>query len=219
MIREVLKLSAQSAVTGLNWNKEILNKLETAEYKVVGTQERTFKTDWNDAEFEEAVKLILDNGLLKDGQRYLHYDGFMYWPDSTDAGKAEAINRVFCIKPCSLDDFSHLKKDAERADLRFCKNTIFFGYYFNEEIIGFIGILLTANKAIIKDIYVVPEYRGHGIFKAMFKFAILFIKSEGIKVVEATCTYMSLRWFLKNGFKITKKYKRFTAVRNENIFE
>jgi hypothetical protein len=39
----------------------------------------------------------------------------------------------------------------------------------------------------------------------------------GIKVIEATCTKMSINEYLKRGFKITKQYKLYTKVRYENI--
>lgn len=103
-------------------------------------------------------------------------------------------------------------KQAEKEGLTFCQNTQYYGYYKGSELLGFTGILWYQKKAVFKNSYVFPEHRGNGIYREMLEHRIKLAKRLGVTTVEATCTAMSLPWYIKNGAQITKQFKKFTQV-------
>ena len=114
-------------------------------------------------------------------------------------------------------DVLHLKKDAEKSGLVFCKSVKLYGLFVDNKLQAFTGILLYKNKAIFKNHYVPKINRGKGYFKILLNFSIDICKKLNIKIVEATCTKMSIRAYLDKGFTIVKQYKNYTKVRHENI--
>lgn len=124
------------------------------------------------------------------------------------------------IKQININDVLLWKKDAEKCGLTFCPKTLLFGAFENEKIVGFTGILFYSNKAVFKNHYVPVENRGNGIFRVMFDFSLSYVLNKNIKVVEANCTKMSVKQYLKRGFKIIKEYSSgFVKVRHNNIIE
>lgn len=107
-------------------------------------------------------------------------------------------------------------KNADK-NLAFCKNTDYFGLYDSGVFVGFAGLLLYPNKAVDKNIYVLPDYRGNGYFKAWLDWRAEYLKRNGINKIEATCTAMSLREYLKRGAVVVKRYRLYTKVSHENI--
>lgn len=72
-----------------------------------------------------------------------------------------------------------------------------------------------STKAKFNNHYVFPEYRGRGLFKLMFDFLIVQAQNSSAKYIEATCTPMSIRHYLQNGFEVVKNYRVHTAVRKD----
>lgn len=107
--------------------------------------------------------------------------------------------------------------EAKKSGLVFCNNTIMYGIYNNDVMVGFCGMLLNKKKATFKNIFVLQEFRGNGYFKNLLTYMIVLCQQMGIKVIEATCTKMSFNEFIKRGFVPIKKYKLYTKVRHENI--
>jgi len=117
------------------------------------------------------------------------------------------------IRRSSFEEIAPLKANAEAEDLCFSDNTIYYGAYrYGEQLLGFGGIVWYRNKAKFKNVYVLPEYRGNGIFRLIFNHRFKIVALSGIKKIEATCTEMSLPLYLKLGAKITKEYKKFKKV-------
>jgi len=122
------------------------------------------------------------------------------------------------IRRISFEDIKNYKKEAEKVGLTFCNSTVLFGLFDdNDNLLAFTGIIFKSNKAIFKNHYVPESNRGKGYFKLLFRYSICLVKGMKYKTVEATCTKMSIRHYLENGFKVIKEYKQYTKVRNENI--
>jgi superfamily II DNA or RNA helicase len=66
-----------------------------------------------------------------------------------------------------------------------------------------------------KNAFIFQGFRGSGLFKKLIDFRIEATKDK--KIIEATCTKMSLNEYLKRGFKIVQEYKLYTKVRHENL--
>lgn len=115
------------------------------------------------------------------------------------------------------NDINEYLNDAKKSGLTFCKKTILYGLFIDNKLKAFTGILLSKNKAVFKNHFVPEKNRGNGYFKVLLDFSIKICKQLNIKVIEATCTKMSINEYYKRGFKEVKKYKYYTKVRNENI--
>jgi len=119
------------------------------------------------------------------------------------------------IKKITINDIEPFKNDALKDGLAFCKNTKYFGLFVNDEIVAFAGLLYLSNKIVIKNIWVLFQYRGKGYFKQLITYFLSVTKGRNI---EANCTVMSIRHFLTVGFKKIKVYKNgITKVQYENI--
>ena len=119
------------------------------------------------------------------------------------------------LKRVQLKDISEWKDEKLKANLTFAKDTQLFTYVKNTEVIGIFGVLEYANKYVFKNIYVPIKHRGKGYYKDLLS---IFLNTYKDKPIEATCTKMSIREFLRKGFKVIKKYNNdCTKVRYENI--
>lgn len=122
------------------------------------------------------------------------------------------------IKNIDITEIETHKKEAEKCGLIFCKKTVYYGLYIENKLMAFTGILIFKNKAIFKNHFVPEINRGKGYFKTLLNFSLDIVRHINIKIVEATCTKMSIKAYLDKGFKIVKEYKHYTKVRHENIF-
>lgn len=109
-------------------------------------------------------------------------------------------------------DIEKIISQSRKEGLVFCKNTNYYGIIENNNLVAITGILLYSNKAIFKNHYVLSEYRGNGYFKKLLDYSISIIKEKGIKKIEATCTNMSIKEYLKRGAKIIKEYKNYKKI-------
>jgi GNAT superfamily N-acetyltransferase len=107
--------------------------------------------------------------------------------------------------------------EAKRAGICFAGKTTYYGYFCNDELAGFCGLLFYSNKVVIKSIYVRFEYRGRGIFKMLLSHLVDTSIAREYRIAEATCTEMSIREFLSRGFVAVKRFKKYTKVKHENI--
>ena len=101
------------------------------------------------------------------------------------------------ITEIDFSDILKYKKEVEKCGLVFCKSTQYFGIFDNSEMVGFMGIILYKNKIVHKNIYIFPMFRGKGYFKFCLDWCIQYAEKLNIFVIEATCTKMSIKEYLK----------------------
>jgi len=84
----------------------------------------------------------------------------------------------------------------------------------NGELLGFSGYEITGSTFILKRSYVFPKYRMLGIYGRMVDARLSkAVNIDKIKVIQATCTYMSRHQFEKRNFKAIKYFKKYTTYR------
>jgi len=107
----------------------------------------------------------------------------------------------------------------KRAGLTFAKTTSLFMIYEGVNLVGFTGIMFKGKTARFKNSYIFPAFRRQGFYAASKKKMIDHAVSNGATKLEAICTDMSVGWFLKNGFKVTEQFAKYTKVERlvENI--
>jgi hypothetical protein len=102
--------------------------------------------------------------------------------------------------------------DAQKTGLVFCNSTQYYGYFDDGKLIAITGVIWYSKKAIFKNSYVLEEYRRKGIYQNLFRYRMIAVRERGIKLIEATCTDMSLSLWLKMGAKVIQQYKLYTKV-------
>jgi hypothetical protein len=80
------------------------------------------------------------------------------------------------------------------------------------DLVGFTGIMFQGKTARFKNSYIFPIYRRQGLYAASKRRMMHRAIGSGATKLEAICTDMSVGWFLKNGFRVTHKYQKYTKV-------
>jgi predicted acetyltransferase len=119
------------------------------------------------------------------------------------------------IKEINIADIKEYIKEAQNYGLLFSNKTNLYALYIENKIVGFTGIIFYKEKAIFKNHYILKEHRGNGYFKQLLDFSLK--KTKDKKIIEATCTSMSINEYLKRGFKIIQTYRLYKKVRYENL--
>jgi len=124
------------------------------------------------------------------------------------------------IKSININEYQDYINLSKKEGLMFCGNTKLFGLFIDNKIVGFTGVLFVKNKVIFKNHFVLHEYRGMGYFKYLLEFSIKLIQNMGYKTIEANCTPMSIKEYIKRGFDVVKIYRngiKKVRKRYENI--
>lgn len=118
------------------------------------------------------------------------------------------------IKPITLDSISQYIPQTKREGMAgYSEKAEYYGAFINGELAGFRSIQYYGNKkAKFNNMYVFRDFRGRGIFKAMFQFALEKAKEKGCETIVASCTSMSLNYYRKQGAVVTKYHKICTDV-------
>jgi len=109
---------------------------------------------------------------------------------------------------------SIFQKPAAREDMAgWSEKAIYYAVIVNGVYAGVSSIQYWSTKVKFNNHYVFPEYRGNGLFKMMFDYIMLEAKKSKGKYIEATCTSMSIDYYVKNGFEVIKEFKKFYGVK------
>ena len=101
---------------------------------------------------------------------------------------------------------------AKKAGLSFCNSTEYYGYYHGTTLVAITGVIWYSKKAVFKNSYVLDDYRRKGIYQQLFRYRMIAARERGVKLIEATCTVMSIGLWLKMGAKITQQYSTYTKL-------
>ena len=121
------------------------------------------------------------------------------------------------IKTVSYLEIKDLIPFAKKENLCFNLRTEYCAYFIKNKIVAFCGWMVCGNKVVLKNDYVLPEYRRQGIYKRLNNYRMNIIKALGVRKVESNLTDKSLPLHLSLGAKIIKKYKCCTKVAYENL--
>ncbi len=94
---------------------------------------------------------------------------------------------------------------------------IYYGYFNETELIGFMGVIYYRRKAYLKNIYVLPSWRRRGIYSVLNEYVLDCIREKGYKIIEANFTDKALPLYLKRGARIIKEYRNCKKVIYENL--
>lgn len=116
------------------------------------------------------------------------------------------------IKPIPYYKTIPFHKDGKKNNLIFHENTNYIGFYDKKELVAISGYDVLKSKSVLRSTYVLPSHRSKGIYDSLVKYRIDLLKSKGVKIIEMTCTKMSINYHLKRGAIITKQFKNYTKI-------
>lgn len=124
------------------------------------------------------------------------------------------------IKIINKEDITPIKREAILSRLTFNNSTnIYWGYFINDNIVAFCGLMLKKNKAILKNGFTLKHYRNQGIYSKLNKARFDYIKTLNISIIESNVTDKSINYHLKNGAIIIKEYKCCKTIQYNKIWE
>lgn len=125
------------------------------------------------------------------------------------------------IKEIMIEEIpSGMLLEAKKLGLTFLEgNIIYIGAFIEDNLIGFVGLKIQKNSAILKSSFVKKEYRLQGVFNSLHKERLKIIEKMSIKKVTANCTLDSLQYHINRGAKIIKQYKSFAKIRYNFDFQ
>jgi GNAT superfamily N-acetyltransferase len=134
---------------------------------------------------------------------------------STDKSKLD----IPLIHKYLSEDSYWAKKIPLNIVERAIENSLNFGVYDGEKQVGFARITTDyASFAYLADVFILPDYRGHGLSKQLIKHIVEYPDLQGFR-----------RWMLgtadahelyrKYGFKELANPSRFMEIANPTIYE
>jgi GNAT superfamily N-acetyltransferase len=107
-------------------------------------------------------------------------------------------------KRCDYEVIKPFKTQCskERVTLDNPSGSVWIAAFNDDKVIGFVCLVVTkARSARFKSDYVLPEYRGRGIYGRLFALRMALCGRLGVKKATAFCTPLSLPTYVKNGFQ------------------
>lgn len=118
------------------------------------------------------------------------------------------------LSPSTMDEVAAFLSDAKRARLTSGKTMAIFALREDDVLVGMTGIVWFRGHGKFKNHYVTPAARGRRLFRYMRDVSIALARGRECAYVEATCTPMSIREYLRRGAMPGRSYKAgWVAVR------
>lgn len=95
------------------------------------------------------------------------------------------------------------------------ENTVWFTAFSSKSLIGFGAITIKGEAMLFTNDYTIEEHRGKGVNLELIKKRVEYCKAKGFKKAIADCTHMSVKNYVKCGFKVVKEFKEWTKVELE----
>ena len=90
------------------------------------------------------------------------------------------------IREISVGDVLPFMKKAKKEGLTFPKKrkVRYYGYFHHQRLVGFVGVMLYRKKAVLKNDYVLPEYRRRGIYRKLCIYRNRMLRNWGYLIEE-----------------------------------
>lgn len=129
---------------------------------------------------------------------------------------------VVQIRTVTFTDLSPLSAmRKEHVDFTDNGNTSYLGAFVEDKIVGVVGWQMVGKRNLrYKTAFVLPQYRGKGIYKALFEAREQHCEAIFKEKITAFCTPLSLPMYLKSGFEVVRENKngvKFVCKNVKNI--
>lgn len=98
------------------------------------------------------------------------------------------------------------------------ENSLCIGAYLGKQQVGFVRVITDyATYANIKDVFVVPEYRGNGIARELMRFTLAHPHLQGLRRITLTSTG-ARALYEKFGFTALKNPETYMEIHRPNVY-
>lgn len=111
-----------------------------------------------------------------------------------------------CIKAATFEELKHFKAKANKEGVVMDNSTTYLAFFVNGMPVGFVGWMHVLGSLRYKSDWLMPEWRGQGIYKLLFAERDKILSAQ--EDITAYCTQMSLPVYLANGFEVQKVLER-----------
>lgn len=115
------------------------------------------------------------------------------------------------IKPINYKDLKNITTQAKKSGVNYLPECQFLGYFIGNNIVGTVGWTKNKNKYVLRNAFVLPEYRGQRIYEKLHRERLKVIEQEAGNgtVIELRCTRMSYQLHKRLGATPIKSYKNY----------
>lgn len=123
------------------------------------------------------------------------------------------------IRKTNWGSVAKFKSFAEKEHVQMKEDdTVYFGAYIGDKLIGFAGYKIVGKKVRYKADYIFNRFRRKGVYSKIWeerdKEVFELLKRKGFREINAFCTSKSVGMYLKNNFKqVSKNENNITFVR------
>lgn len=112
------------------------------------------------------------------------------------------------IKSITYNDLQSIKKEAKKDGITYLKECSFLGFYIQNKLIGTVGWTKEKNKYVLRNDFVLSEYRGQSIYEKLHRERLKLLQDARV-VLEIRCTKMSYKLHKRLGAVPIKSYKNY----------
>ncbi|BDX06008.1 GNAT family N-acetyltransferase [Planctobacterium marinum] len=99
------------------------------------------------------------------------------------------------------------------------ENSLCIGAYLGKQQVGFVRVITDyATYANIKDVFVVPEYRGNGISRELMRFTLAHPHLQGLRRITLTSTG-ARGLYEKFGFTALQHPETYMEIHNPGVYQ
>ena len=111
------------------------------------------------------------------------------------------------VKKVGFEHLAEIIPFAKADNITHLPECEFLAYYIKDKLIATVGWTTHKNKFVLRNDFVLKEYRGQGIYEKLHKMRVNLLQPLGKKVLEIRCTPMSYRLHKRLGAVPIKRYK------------
>lgn len=115
------------------------------------------------------------------------------------------------IKRITYEDLNDISPQAKKSGVKYLPECEFLGYYDDLKLVGTVGWTKHKNKYVLRNAFVLSEYRGKRIYEQLHKKRLSIIEQEAGNgtTIELRCTRMSYKLHRRLGAVPIKAYKNY----------
>ncbi len=124
------------------------------------------------------------------------------------------VESTVSMRPATFGELQPLIESGMKEGLSFIDKTRYYKLSFQNDIIGFCGLVLYGKRAIFKNDYVAPDWRGNRLWDVLFTHRLNVCRAlKTVAYVEADANAKSHPNYLRMGAVTVAPYKAGGKVR------
>lgn len=123
-------------------------------------------------------------------------------------------NATVAMRPATFHELKPFIEAGMKEGLSFIDKTHYYALSLENDIIGFCGLVIYGKRAIFKNDYVAPDWRGNRLWDVLFTHRLNVCKAlKTVAYIEADANAKSHPGYLRMGAMTVAPYKKGGKVR------